>query len=49
MEWESCDYDIVMGKALLEDKALKTVCFNKIEWTASKIKTSICASSESER
>ena len=31
MERESCDYDIVKGKALLEDKALKTVYFNKIE------------------
>ena len=31
-----------MGKALREDKALKIVYFEKMEWTASEIKTSIC-------
>ena len=44
MERENCDKDIPMGKALLEDKALNTVYFEKIEWAASKIKTSICGS-----
>ena len=29
MEWESCDYDIDMDKALREDKALKTVYLEK--------------------
>ena len=29
MEWESCDYDIDMDKALHEDKALKTVYLEK--------------------
>ena len=42
MERESCDKDIPMGKALREEKALNTVYFEKIEWAASKIKTSIC-------
>ena len=27
----NCDYDIVMGKALREDKALKIVYFEKME------------------
>ena len=31
MERESCDYDMVMGKALREDKALNTVYFEKVE------------------
>ena len=31
MERESCDYDMVMGKVLREDKALNTVYFEKIE------------------
>ena len=31
MERESCYYDIVMGKALREEKVLKTVCFEKME------------------
>ena len=44
MERESCDYDMVMGKALREDKALNTVYFEKVEWAASKIKTFICGS-----
>ena len=29
MEWESCDYDIDMDKALHEDKALKTFYLEK--------------------
>ena len=44
MEQENCEYDIVMGKALREDKALNTVYFEKIEWAATKIKTFICGS-----
>ena len=31
MERESCYYDIVMGKALREEKVLKTVYFEKME------------------
>ena len=31
VERESCDYDIVMGKALREDKVLNTVYFEKME------------------
>ena len=31
LERESCDYDMVMGKALREDKALNTVYFEKVE------------------
>ena len=31
MEQENCDYDIAVGKALHEDKALNTVYFEKIE------------------
>ena len=31
MERESCDYDIVMGKALRGDKASNTVYFEKME------------------
>ena len=42
MERESCDQDIVMGKALREDKALNAVDFEKMEWAASKTETSIC-------
>ena len=50
MERESCDYDIAMSKALRrEDKALKTVYFEKMEWTSPKIKTFICGSQKSER
>ena len=41
MERKTCDYDIVIGKALREDKAWNTVHFEKMEWAASKIKTSI--------
>ena len=44
MERESCDYDIDIDKALREDRALKTVYFEKVEWTASKIETFICGS-----
>ena len=44
MERENCDKDIPMGKVLREDKALNTVYFEKKEWAASKIKTSICGS-----
>ena len=36
------EYDIVMGRVPREDKALKIVYFEKMEWTASEIKTSIC-------
>ena len=42
MERESCDQDIVMGKALREDKALNAAYFEKMEWAASKTETSIC-------
>ena len=31
MERENCDYEIPMGKALREDKALNTIYFEKIE------------------
>ena len=31
MAQENSDYDMVMGKALREDKALNTVYFEKIE------------------
>ena len=31
MERESCDYDIVMGKAVRGDKASNTVYFEKME------------------
>ena len=41
MEQEDCDYDIAVGKALHEDKALNTVYFEKIEWAATKMKTFI--------
>ena len=44
MERENCDKDIPMGKALREDKTLNTIYFEKIEWAASKIKTSTCGS-----
>ena len=44
MERESCDKNLPMGKALREDKALNTIYFEKIEWAASKIKTSTCGS-----
>ena len=49
MERESCDYDMVMGKALRKDEALNDVYFEKMEWAASKIKTSIRGSWKSER
>ena len=41
---KQCDYDIVMGKVVREDKSLNTVYSKKMEAAASKIKTSICAS-----
>ena len=44
MEQENCDYDIAVGKALHDDKALNTVYFEKIEWAATKMKTFICGS-----
>ena len=49
MELEGpCDYDIVMGKALREDKVSNTVYSEKMEWATSKLKTSIRGSLKSE-
>lgn len=41
---ERCHYDSVMDKALLGDRELNIVYFEKMECTASKIETSICGS-----